>query len=1018
MRKASLLVPAAGIALASLFFLKRATHLPSAGLSDIAYTEMETEDEEEDGYDGAERRDEFEFERIKDPALGFVPGERMIRALEANHAARQSGREQSPLSWIERGPSYDSVGPSGNNRAGDGYTAGRIRAVLIDTLRDITGNTVFAGGVAGGLWKCTNFMSGGVPNWTHADDRFDNLAVSSICQDPTAPIRLYFATGEAASNADAVYGGGIWKSSNAGDSWTRLPASIGFQRAFKIVCDGAGNIYVANRSSGLSGSAASGLFRSKDGGNSWQNITPSGMTASNTVCTDIEISSTGRFHASFGYGSTRVQHLYTNDPANVTAGSWTASAGIRRSASSAYRLELATQGNVLYAVTVANNNLDSSYKSTDGGATWTKQNTIAYPTGVLNGQGWYNLTLAINPDNANEFVVGGLDAYKFTSGGSVAPTRMTYWVGSAPYVHADHHFIQWWKAGTQSRMVIASDGGLFLSTNGGSSFGDRNRNLAIKQFYSAAIHPEAGSNFLLAGAQDNGVHRLTNPGLSYSHEVYGGDGCFVHINQQDPSIQFGSYVYNTYRISTDGGNSWRSTSLGDNGYFVNPFDYDDGQNILYASNTAATASQINRWADAHANGTNTVLTIAALTRGSAGNATAFKVSPYTRDRVFIGGSNGKVVRLDKAGTVTSANVNASVTDVSGTQLPNAYVSCVNTGSSDDVLVATFSNYGVSHVWYSTNGGTSWTAIGGNLPDIPVRWALFDPQDDSKLYLATEAGIYYTEAISGAATSWTNDVGFPMVRTDMLKLRPSDNTVVAATHGRGLFTAKLPSKPEVRFAAPFAVATETANGTSGCRSYKDYSFRVYISSAPTGDAVATYTIEAGSAIQQVDYDFTANGSFTSPTNQHLFASGATSPQTLTVRIYDDAEVEPSEFFRLSFSVSGTTNATGGAFSKLELTLHDNDKAPVAPGAGVSTVGDGSYGGYVQPFRSGYEKSRSQYIYLASELRAAGFGAGNLSSLGLNVTSKTSTVAFSGFRIGMKHTSAAAFASTAFEDGAQT
>ncbi|GAA4329070.1 hypothetical protein [Flaviaesturariibacter amylovorans] len=1021
MRKKTLLLPVAGIALVSLLLLKRTTQTPVIGLSDVAYTEKDL-NEEEDGYDGAASRDEFEFERIKDPSLGYVPGERMIRALEANHSARLGGRVQSPLTWTERGPSYDSVGPSGNSRPGSAYTSGRIRGVLIDTLRDITGNTVFAGGVAGGLWKCTNFMSAAVPNWTHADDRFDNLAVSSICQDPSAPVRLYFSTGEPTSNADAVYGAGIWKSENGGDSWNRLPSSIGFQRAFKIVCDAAGNIYVANRSSNLAGSFASGLYRSKDGGSTWQNITPSGLTASNSICTDIEFSSNGRMHASFGYAGTRVQHLYTNDPANVSNGSWTASGGIRLSTASAYRLELATQGNVMYGVTVAANNLDSAYKSVDGGATWTKQNTSAYPSGVLNGQGWYNLTLAINPDNSNEFIVGGLDAYRFGSSGTAAPTRMTYWVGTAPYVHADHHFIQWWKAGTQSRMVIGCDGGLFLSNNGGTSFTDRNRNLNIKQFYSAAIHPNAGSPVLLAGAQDNGVHRLTNPGLSYSHEVYGGDGCFVHINQQDPNIQFGSYVYNTYRISTDGGNTWRSQSLGDNGYFVNPFDYDDALNILYASNATTPASQINRWANAHANGTNTVLTIAALTRGSAGNATAFKVSNHTRDRVFIGGSNGKVVRLDNASTVTTGNVNASVTDVSGTQLPNAYVSCVNTGNTDDVLVATFSNYGVQHVWYSVNGGGNWTNISGNLPDIPVRWALIDPQDNSKMYLATEAGIYYTEAISGAATSWTNDVNFPMVRTDMLKLRLSDNTIVAATHGRGLFTAQLPSAPEVRFSSRYANYTESSTGTVDCRPYKEYTYSVGITSAPTGDAVATYSIEAGSAIQGVDYDFTANGSFTSPTNQHIFASGATTPKTLTVRIYDDAEVEPTEFFRVSFTVSGylsgTTNAMQGAYNKMELTLQDNDKNPVVPGAGAATVGDGSYGGYIQPLRSGYEKARSQYIYLATELRAAGFGAGNITSLGLNVTSKTSLISFSGFRIALKHTTASSFTTTTFEDGAQT
>src|SRR5579875_2483721 len=141
----------------------------------------------------------------------------------------------------------------------------------------------------------------------------------------------------------------------------------------------------------------------------------------------------------------------------------------------------------------------------------------------------------------NVVVIGGLDMYKSSNSGTTFPTRMTYWVNSAPYVHADHHFIQWWTVGSESRIVIGCDGGVFYSNDGGTTFSDKNRNLAIKQFYAAAIHPTAGSSYLIAGAQDNGVHQLTNPGLSYSTEVYGGDGFFVHINQQNPQIQFGSY---------------------------------------------------------------------------------------------------------------------------------------------------------------------------------------------------------------------------------------------------------------------------------------------------------------------------------------------------------------------------------------------------------------------------------------------------------------------------------------------
>jgi hypothetical protein len=1012
MRKALLSVPIIGICCLLFFVLKRQPD--RAGLSDNVEQMSRENEEEQEGYDGAEARDRFEFDRIVDRSLGYIPSERLLSTLDDLHTTRMLTDQQSALPWVERGPIYDLVGPDGNPRAGNNYTAGRVTAVFVDTLNDATGNTVFAGGVAGGLWKCTNFFSV-VPNWTHIDDRFDNMAVSSITQNPASPQTMYFATGEPTSHADAIYGGGVWKSTDGGATWARLTSANGFTRNFRITCDASGNIFLGNRSSVVSGSMASGLFRSKDGGLSWQNVTPSPITASNSICTDIEISSSGRLHASFGYGGTKVQHQYTDDPANVISSTWIVSSGIRRSTTSAYRLELACQGNVLYAATVNSSNLDSTYKSVDGGATWTKQNTTAYPTGILNGQGWYNLTLAINPNNNTEFIAGGLDAYKFTASGTTTPTRMTYWVTTAPYVHADHHFMQWWKSGSESRIVIGCDGGVFYSSNGGTTFSDKNRNLAIKQFYSAAIHPDAGSNYMLAGAQDNGVHQFTNPGLSWSTEALGGDGCFVHISQSNPDIQIGTYVYNSYHVSTDGGNTWTDNDLSGDGLFVNPFDYDDGKNVLYACNAGTNNNDIIRWNDVNLHGPSAIFTVSALVRGTGtGYATAFKVSRATSDRVFVAGNNGKIVRLDNASTLTGS---VTGTDISGTQLPNSYVSCINTGSSDNVLIATFSSYGASHVWYSTNGGTNWTAIGGNLPDIPVRWALIDPQNDSKVYLATEAGIYSTDAVSGSSTIWTNDVNFPLVRTDMLKLRASDNTVMASTHGRGVFTAVLPSTPEVRFASSVAAMQETTSGTSGCRSYKDYSVNVNITSAPAGDANVQYTIDAGNtAFQGVDFDLTTNGNFASPSLQHIFSSGSTAAKTLSIRVYDDAEVELIENFKIRLTVTGSTNAINGNYNIYLVTLADNDVAPSPPGAGIGVVGNSDFGDFLQPLRGNYGKSKSQYIYQASELTAAGFGPGVITSLALNVISTTSTSAYNGLTISLKSTSTANFPSTTFEDGA--
>jgi hypothetical protein len=146
--------------------------------------------------------------------------------------------------------------------------------------------------------------------------------------------------------------------------------------------------------------------------------------------------------------------------------------------------------------------------------------------------------------------------------------------------------------------------------------------------------------------------------------------------------------------------------------------------------------------------------------------------------------------VDGANTIASGSAGL---DITGVSFPaGGTVSCVNVGTNDNNLIATFSNFGVSNVWVSTNAGTSWTAIDGDLPDMPVRWAIFYPGDNTKAILATEMGIYETALISAGATSWTHNATFPTVRTDMLQFRSSDRLLAAATHGRGLWTTTIPS----------------------------------------------------------------------------------------------------------------------------------------------------------------------------------------------------------------------------------
>lgn len=719
--------------------------------------------EENEKYDGPEMIARMEYERTIDPALGRVPRERLMAALDYT---RQS-KINAPLAisgygnWTERGPNSDVVGPSnGNTRANSGVTAGRVRAVLVD-LADATGNTVWVGGVNGGIWKTTD-ISTAPANWTLVNDFFGNMAVTSICQNPANTNIMYFATGEWCFNADAVAGDGVWKSTDHGVTWTQLASTTSstYDYCSKILCDNAGNVYLSTRS---------GVFRSTDGGTSWTTITPSGLATSRF--SDMELSNTGRLHVSAGQFST-CAYRYTDNPSTVTTGTWTApTSGYP---SSSVRIELGCLGNTLYALpSDASYEIPTIYKSTDGGANWAS--TTGQPTvGWGAGQAWYNMAVDIDPNNVNNVVVGTLEAYKTTDGG-VTWTRISRWVGTTgQYVHADIHNIEYY--GTD-RIIFGCDGGIHFSSDAGTTIRDRNVGLRVKQFYSVAVHPSTTNHFL-AGAQDNGSHLLTSAGLGSSTEVTGGDGAWVHIDQDEPQYQFTSYVYNQYRRSTNGGSTWTSVNLSASiGQFINPTDYDDVANIMYCSNSAGT---YRRWTNPQSGSTNASVTIPEF---NSSNVLAVKVSPYTANRVYFGTAGGRVVYVDNANTIASGS---SGTNIS-TGLPAASVSCVEIGTSENFLIATYSNYGVNQVNVSTNGGASWTAIDGNLPDMPVRWAIFAPNDNTRAIIATETGVWLTQLINGASTVWIASPSFPTVRTDMLQYRSSDGLVVAATHGRGLWS---------------------------------------------------------------------------------------------------------------------------------------------------------------------------------------------------------------------------------------
>lgn len=700
-----------------------------------------------------------DFEMTKDPALGYVPAQKRIevfKEVQQMARTRRFAKAIAGTTWTERGP--NNIG-------------GRTRTIMFDP-NDVNRKKVWAGAVSGGLWY-NNDITSATSQWQNVDDFWANIAVTSIAYDPSDKQIMYAGTGEGFGNVDAVRGAGIWKTSNGGQTWSQLASTnnSNFHYIQKIAVSDGGSVFVAT---------SVGVYRSQDKGNSWSFVI-SGNAA------DIEIASNGTVYASTGIFSIGVVRKSTNFGQN-----WT----IVTPATGGERIELATapsDPNVIYAVASnSNNNVAWFRKSTDGGSSWTnvtipsylEQNCQAGTQDFTRGQAWYDLSLAVHPTNPNSVIVGGIDLHRSTNGGATWQL-LSYWTGNCrPFVHADQHTIVF-RPQDSNTAIFGHDGGVSYSsaiwaTN--PSFATHNKGYNVTQFYGMGISSVAGSNYMLAGAQDNGTIKINSSGIGTGVTATGGDGGFAHIDKDNPNFQITSFTNNNYNISTNAGTNFTFIGSDNSGRFINPTDYDDDKNILYAASNANQYLRISNLSNIFPI-SRTNVTVTAL---AGKQISAIKVSPHTDNRIFIADDAGKVIRIDNAHTNSP-----TITTISKSNIPFGYISCIEVGNSDNEILITLSNYGIASVFETTNGGSTWINKDTNLPDFPVRWALYNPNNTNEVLLATETGVWSSDNVKSSNPTWgLSSTGLANVRCDMLVYKESDKTVAVATHGRGIFTSNV------------------------------------------------------------------------------------------------------------------------------------------------------------------------------------------------------------------------------------
>ncbi len=744
-----------------------------------------------------------------DPSLKQVPQHRKLLAYQKTVELQKQLR----LSNIGKEVEWENVPCD---------MGGRSRCLIYDP-NDNTGNKVWAGSVTGGLWFNNNITDQNQA-WQPVNDFWDNLVVSCIAYDPNNTQNFYVGTGEA-HTAVTIYressgrGIGLWKSTNGGSTWALLPSTADFAYINDIVVrneNGTSVIYIAVVS-GLyhegnhQSLPSDGLYRSTDQGESWEQVLPNiAGTNKPYAPSDIELAANGKFFVGTMKNLDKQGGACILMSETGTSGSWTVyddyvsiiENDLNYNVPGRVVLSSAPSNpDIVYAIIASGfyttNGWNYSYgnyiiRTENSGQTWVER---AIPP-TIEGRhwaylAWHALVISVSPTDPNKVFIGGLDVHTSNNGGQdwqIISDWTGMYGGGTNYVHADQH-AQVFKKNQASEMLFTTDGGIFYTAEANSThpvYGQRNRNFNTLQFYTCDIHDEY--DYFVGGLQDNGTLLYTDEDpLNLNSMISGGDGAYCFFDENDNWL-ITSVYYNAYYIMRN--NEFIGYQDYESGVFINPADYDPQANIIYANAASAYFQNLDQIIriELQDDGYNVYLQEETINLATGSNVpySHIKISPYNGNTVFVGSQAGRLFKI------TNAQTNPQVSEIGSTEFPTAYISCVAVGESDSELLVTFSNYGVESVWYTANGGSTWVEKEANLPDMPIRWAIFHPENHAQVMLATEIGVWTTFDLQSENLRWIPSTnGMPNVRVDMLKIRNVDNKVLAATHGRGLFYGDFP-----------------------------------------------------------------------------------------------------------------------------------------------------------------------------------------------------------------------------------
>ncbi|MCB1042329.1 MAG: hypothetical protein KDC35_05305 [Acidobacteria bacterium] len=687
-------------------------------------------------------------------------------------------------------PEWRSMGPSSMAMVGwiMGRVSGRVTGLVIDPRSN---DVMYMSSAAGGVWKTTN----GGDSWTVLTDGLGTQTVGSIALDPQDPETVWIGTGESFSSCGGYFGTGLFKSTDGGAHFSPRNGSnneleLSFISAIAIHPSDPNTVLVGGHGYCDNGSQVNGgLYRTTDGGQSWVMV-HSGPV--NDIIFDPQSPST--VYAAISRWGRSGDGIYKSTNAGQA---WTRlSTGLPNAGQMGLsRITMSpSDHNTLYGLVAADGGT-TLYVTTNGGNSWQVRNSDA-----CEGQCWYNLCLAVSPTDSNQLLVGSIRFALSVDGGTTLNYQTATW-GGGQTVHQDTHVLVYDRT-DPNRYWVGSDGGIWRTDNGGQSFSNLNGDLNITQFYDIAVDPD-DAGIIYGGAQDNSSSATENNEV-WDLTVVTGDGFMNLVDPSDTRIVIQtSYPYDGYPTlfrSTNRARSFRW--LGVDGLGQNePWPWVTPMDLARPTRQKGTSMYI---------GSNRVYR--TFTAGDSWTpiSDAFSSDPISviegkavGDAVvmYVGTSDGLVSRCDDALASTPQWENVSA------GLPDDNISDVDFHVSNPMRVwVTRSAFGASRLYRSDEGGLNWKAVGSGLPNVPANTVAVDPWNPDRVFVGTDIGVYMSTNAGDSFTPFMNGMPVGNVVVD-LEIDDSPYALTAATYGRGAWQMLFPRTVEL--AQPVAF-TKTQN----------------------------------------------------------------------------------------------------------------------------------------------------------------------------------------------------------------